>query len=124
MLTVISVVSLIVGGIGIMNIMLVAVTERTREIGVRKAIGAKRSSILTQFLVEALMLSLVGGAIGLGISAIGCWIIGNLMGIAIVMPFWVIAMSLGFCTAIGLIFGMFPAIKAARMQPIDALRRE
>ena len=124
MLTVISVVSLIVGGIGIMNIMLVAVTERTREIGVRKAIGAKRSSILTQFLVEALMLSLIGGAIGLGISAIGCWIIGSLMGIAIVMPFWVIAMSLGFCTAIGLIFGMFPAIKAARMQPIDALRRE
>lgn len=124
MLTVISVVSLIVGGIGIMNIMLVAVTERTREIGVRKAIGAKRSSILTQFLVEALMLSLIGGAIGLGISAIGCWIIGNLMGVTIVMPFWVIAMSLGFCTAIGLIFGMFPAIKAARMQPIDALRRE
>ena len=124
MLTVVSIVSLIVGGIGIMNIMLVAVTERTREIGVRKAIGAKRSSILTQFLVEALMLSLIGGAIGLGISAIGCWIIGMVMGVPIVMPFWVIAMSLGFCTAIGLLFGMFPAIKAARMQPIDALRRE
>lgn len=124
MLTVISIVSLIVGGIGIMNIMLVAVTERTREIGVRKAIGAKRSSILTQFLVEALMLSLVGGAIGLGISAIGCWIIGAVMGVPIGMPFWVIAMSLGFCTAIGLLFGIFPAIKAARMQPIDALRRE
>ncbi len=124
MLTVISIVSLIVGGIGIMNIMLVAVTERTREIGVRKAIGAKRSSILTQFLVEALMLSLIGGAIGLAISAIGCFVIGNLMGVTILMPFWVIAMSLGFCTAIGLIFGMFPAIKASRMQPIDALRRE
>ena len=124
MLTVISIVSLIVGGIGIMNIMLVAVTERTREIGIRKAIGAKKGSILTQFLVEALMLSLIGGAIGLGISAIGCAIIGHFMGVAILMPFWVIAMSLGFCTAIGLIFGMFPAIKASNMQPIDALRRE
>lgn len=124
MLTVISIVSLVIGGIGIMNIMLVAVTERTREIGVRKAIGAKRSSILTQFLVEALMLSLIGGAIGLGISAIGCLIIGHFIGFSIAMPFWVIAMSIGFCTAIGLIFGMFPAIKASRMQPIDALRRE
>ena len=124
MLTTISIVSLIIGGIGIMNIMLVAVTERTREIGIRKAIGAKKSAILMQFLVEALMLSLLGGAIGLGISAIGCAIIGHFMGISIVMPFWVIGMSVGFCTAIGLLFGMFPAIKASRMQPIDALRRE
>lgn len=124
MLTVISIVSLIIGGIGIMNIMLVAVTERTREIGIRKAIGAKRGSILTQFLVEALMLSLLGGAIGLGISAIGCAIIGHFMGISITMPLWVIGMSVGFCTAIGLLFGMFPAIKASHMQPIDALRRE
>lgn len=124
MLTVISVISLIVGGIGIMNIMLVAVTERTREIGIRKAIGAKRSSILVQFLIEALMLSILGGAIGLIISAIGTAIIGNLMGFALSMPFWVIAMSIGFCTAIGLIFGMFPAVKASKMQPIDALRRE
>lgn len=124
MLTVISIVSLIVGGIGIMNIMLVAVTERTREIGIRKAIGAKRSAILTQFLVEALMLSIVGGALGLVVSAIGCFIIGSAMGIAISMPFWVIAMSIGFCTLIGLLFGLFPAIKASKMQPIDALRRE
>lgn len=124
MLTVISVISLIVGGIGIMNIMLVAVTERTREIGIRKAIGAKRGSILAQFLIEALMLSLVGGAIGLIISAIGTAIIGHYMTIALTMPLWVIAMSVGFCTAIGLIFGMFPAVKASRMQPIDALRRE
>lgn len=124
MLAVISAISLVVGGIGIMNIMLVAVTERTREIGIRKAIGAKRSSILAQFLVEALMLSLLGGAIGLGISAIGVLIIGNLMGIAMSMPLWVILMSVGFCTAIGLIFGMYPAIKASYMQPIDALRRE
>jgi len=124
MLTVISIVSLIVGGIGIMNIMLVAVTERTREIGIRKAIGAKRSAILVQFLVEALMLSIVGGLIGLGISAIGCLLIGNAMGFVISMPLWVIGMSLGFCTLIGLVFGMFPAIKASKMQPIDALRRD
>lgn len=124
MLTVISIISLLVGGIGIMNIMLVAVTERTREIGIRKAIGAKRSSILVQFLVEALFLSLLGGAIGLVLSAIGSLIISSVMGVTIMMPFWVIAMSLGFCTAIGLIFGMFPAVKASRMQPIDALRRE
>ena len=124
MLTVISVISLIVGGIGIMNIMLVAVTERTREIGIRKAIGAKRSSILVQFLIEALLLALIGGLIGLGISAIGCAIIGHVMKIKIMMPLWQIAMSVGFCTLIGLIFGMFPAVKASRMQPIDALRRE
>ncbi len=124
MLTVISIVSLIIGGIGIMNIMLVAVTERTREIGIRKAIGAKRGSILTQFLVEALMLSLLGGAIGLTISGIGCAIIGHFIGFRIVMPLWVIGMSVGFCTFIGLVFGMFPAIKASHMQPIDALRRD
>ncbi|MBP3581989.1 MAG: FtsX-like permease family protein, partial [Clostridia bacterium] len=124
MLTVISIVSLIIGGIGIMNIMLVAVTERTREIGIRKAIGAKRGSILTQFLVEALMLSLLGGAIGLTISGIGCAIIGHFIGFRIVMPLWVIGMSVGFCSFIGLAFGMFPAIKASHMQPIDALRRD
>lgn len=124
MLTVISAISLVVGGIGIMNIMLVAVSERTREIGIRKAIGAKKFSILSQFLVEALTISLIGGIIGLGISAIGTIIISNYMGIALVMPTWVILMSVGFCTAIGLIFGMFPAIKASNMQPIDALRRE
>lgn len=124
MLTVISVISLIVGGIGIMNIMLVAVSERTREIGIRKAIGAKRGSILTQFLVEALTLSVLGGLIGLGLSWIGTIIISNVMNIKITIPLWVVGMSVGFCTAIGLIFGMFPAIKASNMQPIDALRRE
>ncbi len=124
MLAVISAISLVVGGIGIMNIMLVAVTERTREIGIRKAIGAKRSSILVQFLVEALMLSLFGGALGLGLSAIGVVIISHVMGITMAMPLWVVLMSVGFCTAIGLIFGMYPAIKASYMQPIDALRRE
>ena len=124
MLAVISAISLVVGGICIMNIMIVAVSERTREIGIRKAIGAKRSSILVQFLVEALMLSLFGGALGLGLSAIGVVIISHVMGITMAMPLWVILMSVGFCTAIGLIFGMYPAIKASYMQPIDALRRE
>ena len=124
MLTVISIISLVVGGIGIMNIMLVAVTERTREIGIRKAIGAKRVAILTQFLVEALLLSLTGGLIGLGLSALACFAIGKAMGIVVFMPLWVILMSIGFCSLIGLSFGMFPAIKASKMQPIDALRRE
>ena len=124
MLTVISIISLVVGGIGIMNIMLVAVSERTREIGIRKAIGAKKSSILTQFLVEALALSIFGGIFGLIFSEIGILIISHYMKITIIMPLWVIGMSVGFCSAIGLIFGMFPAIKASNMQPIDALRRE
>ena len=124
MLTVISSISLIVGGIGIMNIMLVAVTERTREIGIRKAIGAKRSSILTQFLIEALVVSLLGGLIGLLLSFIASLIIGAIMGISLAMPLWVIAMSLGFCLVIGVVFGMYPAIKASKLQPIDALRHD
>lgn len=124
MLTVIASISLIIGGIGIMNIMLVAVTERTREIGIRKAIGAKKSSIRLQFLIEALVVSLIGGAIGLLISFIGSLIIGSVMGIALTMPLWVIAMSLGFCVLIGVIFGMYPAIKASNLMPIDALRHD
>lgn len=124
MLTVISSISLIVGGIGIMNIMLVAVSERTREIGIRKAIGAKRSSILTQFLIEALVVSLLGGLIGLILSWIASIIIGSIMGISLFMPLWVIAMSLGFCVVIGVIFGMYPAIKASKLEPIEALRHD
>ncbi len=124
MLTVIASISLIIGGIGIMNIMLVAVTERTREIGIRKAIGAKKSSIRLQFLIEALIVSLIGGGIGLFISFIGSLIIGSVMGIALAMPLWVIAMSLGFCVLIGVIFGMYPAIKASNLMPIDALRHD
>lgn len=124
MLTVISGISLVVGGIGIMNIMLVTVSERTREIGIRKAIGAKKSSILLQFLLEALVVTLLGGAIGLVLSAVSALIIGNLMGITLMMPVWVIFLSLGFCVGIGVIFGMYPAVKAAFLQPIDALRHE
>lgn len=124
MLTVISGISLVVGGIGIMNIMLVTVSERTREIGIRKAIGAKKSSILLQFLLEALMVTLLGGAIGLLLSGVAAVVIGQLMGIALTMPPSVIFLSLGFCVGIGVIFGMYPAIKAASLQPIDALRHE
>ncbi|MEG1581696.1 MAG: FtsX-like permease family protein [Clostridia bacterium] len=124
MLGVISGISLVVGGIGIMNIMLVTVSERTREIGIRKAIGAKRSSILSQFLVEALVVTLFGGIIGIVLSGISALIIGHLMGIALVMSLKTILLSIGFSLVIGLVFGMYPAVKASRLQPIEALRRE
>ncbi len=120
-------ISLLVGGIGIMNIMLVSVSERTREIGLRKAVGAKPSVILTQFLVEAVTLCMIGGAIGL---LIGQGIVfamraaaSNALGGAAI-PSWAIILAVGFSAATGLIFGMFPAIKAARLDPIEALRHE
>ena len=124
LLTVIACISLVVGGVGIMNIMLVTVSERTREIGIRKAIGAKKSSILLQFLVEAMIVTLFGGVIGLGISALACLIIGYFMGVTLIMPLWVILLSLGFCSLIGIAFGMYPAVKASNLHPIEALRRE
>ena len=118
-------ISLLVGGIGIMNIMLVSVTERTREIGLRKAVGAKRRDILGQFLIEAMMLSLVGGAIGIIIGALGS------QAVALFQPDLPVAVTLdsvllatGFAAAIGLFFGMYPAIRAAALNPIDALRYE
>ena len=120
-------VSLLVGGVGIMNIMLVSVSERTREIGLRKAVGARPAAILLQFLVEAVMLCLVGGLMGvligqaltMGISAIP----GAELDKAYI-PGWAIALSFGFAAMVGLAFGMFPAIKAARLDPIEALRHE
>lgn len=120
-------ISLLVGGIGIMNIMLVSVSERTREIGLRKAVGAKPSVILTQFLVEAVTLCMIGGAIGL---LIGQGIVFGMRAIAsnalggAAIPSWAVMLAVGFSAATGLIFGMFPAIKAARLDPIEALRHE
>ncbi len=120
-------VSLIVGGVGIMNIMLVSVSERTREIGLRKAVGAKPFVVLLQFLVEAVVLCLFGGAIGLligfGIVA-GVGLIPNLPINEFEIPQWALWLSVGFSALVGIVFGMFPAIKASMLNPIDALRHE
>jgi len=120
----IAAISLLVGGIGIMNIMLVSVTERTREIGIRKAIGAQRSDILVQFLIEAVVLSVAGGAVGIGIGFVGLKIIGTAMDIGMSMSAGTIALALGFSAFVGVVFGIYPANKAATLRPIDALRYE
>jgi putative ABC transport system permease protein len=120
-------ISLLVGGVGIMNIMLVSVSERTREIGLRKAVGARPSAILLQFLVEAIMLCFLGGLLGvlggLGLTMAVAQIPDAHLENAYI-PGWALAMSFGFAGGVGLIFGMFPAIKAARLDPIEALRHE
>jgi putative ABC transport system permease protein len=119
-------ISLLVGGVGIMNIMLVSISERTKEIGLRKAVGARKSAILTQFLVEAVILCFVGGLVGLGV--------GELLTLAIAhsnpllaktyIPAWAVVLAFAFAGTVGICFGMFPAIKAARLDPIEALRHE
>jgi putative ABC transport system permease protein len=120
----IAAVSLLVGGIGIMNIMLVSVTERTREIGVRKALGATRGNILFQFLTEAVVLCLVGGAIGIGGGILASELSVRTMGWTTAVDPRSIGLAFGFATAIGLIFGVWPARRAARLNPVDALRHE
>jgi putative ABC transport system permease protein len=115
-------ISLLVGGIGVMNIMLVSVTERTREIGIRKAIGAPRRAILTQFLIEAVVISLLGGALGVGIGLIGSRF--KIDGVQPVVAPTSIALAFGVAIAVGVFFGFYPANRAASLRPIDALRYE
>ena len=117
-------VSLLVGGIGIMNIMLVSVTERTREIGIRMSVGARSRDILTQFLIEALVLSLLGGIIGILLGVGGSTLISKLAKWPTIVTFFSILLSFGFSIAIGIFFGFYPAKKAAMLNPIDALRYE
>jgi putative ABC transport system permease protein len=119
-------ISLLVGGIGIMNIMLVSVTERTREIGILKALGATRQDILLQFLIEALTLTMIGGLVGVAIGyGLGALVAALLPGFpAAHVPLWAVTLSFGFCAMVGIIFGIVPAAKAAQLDPIDALRYE
>jgi putative ABC transport system permease protein len=117
-------ISMLVGGIGIMNIMLVTVTERTREIGIRKAIGAKDRDILLQFLIEALIMSGLGGLLGIAGGIGGAQIVSKAMTFITVVELQSILMSLSFAAAVGIFFGYYPARRAARLNPIDALRYE
>lgn len=119
----VSAISLLVGGIGVMNIMLVTVTERTREIGIRKALGAKTSTILFQFLTESIILCMLGGLIGLIIGSVGAFAVASYLEIPVQMKLSTIAIAVGFSTSIGVFFGIYPARRAAKMQPIDALRQ-
>jgi putative ABC transport system permease protein len=123
-LIVMSSIALMVGGIGVMAIMSISVTERTREIGVRKALGARRAEILFQFLTEAAVLTSLGGVLGIALgSAIG-WAIHLFAGFPISLPWWSFAIGLTFSASVGIFFGMYPAMKASRLDPIEALRHE
>jgi len=124
MLAGIAAISLLVGGVGIMNIMLVSVTERTREIGIRKAIGAKRRDVLLQFLIESAFISVLGGLVGLALSTVALTVVGSIIDIAMPVSGRVIALALGFSALIGIAFGLYPANRAAKLNPIDALRYE
>ncbi len=123
-MTLVSFIALVVGGIGIMNIMLVAVTERTREIGVRKALGAPRIAILFQFLVEAVLLTALGGAIGVLLGAAISWIVRAVSPLPTYVSLLSVVIGLGFSCVVGLFFGLYPAMKASKLDPVDALRYE
>jgi putative ABC transport system permease protein len=124
LLTIVAAVSLLVGGIGIMNVMLASVTERTREIGVRLAVGASERAVTVQFLAEAVLLCMFGGAAGVAASAIGASAIGRSVGWPLSIPFEAVVVALAVSTAVGIVFGWLPARRAARMDPIVALRSE
>jgi len=124
-MVILSSIGLLVGGIGVMNIMLVSVTERTREIGVRKAIGARKSDIIVQFLTEAVVLTVLGGVFGLILG----WMISRAAGLVFptlptTVPLWAAASGVGVSVAVGLFFGIWPASRAARLDPVEALRYE
>jgi putative ABC transport system permease protein len=123
-MTLVSFIALVVGGIGIMNIMLVAVTERTREIGVRKALGAQRRAILTQFLLEAIMLTAVGGIVGVMLGGGISWLVHAVSPLPTYVSMVSVILGLGFSAAVGLFFGLYPAMRASKLDAVDALRYE
>ena len=123
-LTAISFVALMIGGIGVMNIMLVSVTERTKEIGIRKAVGATRANIMSQFLIEAVVLTGLGGIIGLIVGEIASLLMNRYSPLPAFVPLWAIGVGIGISASVGIIFGLWPAWKAARLDPIEALRYE
>lgn len=123
-LTAISAVALMIGGIGVMNIMLVSVTERTKEIGIRKAVGATQNVILSQFLIEAVVLTGIGGLIGLVVGLVSSWLINAYSPLPAYVPLWTVFVGIGVSALVGIVFGIFPAWKAAKLDPIEALSFE
>ncbi len=123
-ISLVSSIALMAAGIGIMNIMLVSVTERTREIGIRRAIGAKKRTIMAQFIMEAIVLCELGGIVGVALGVAGGDIIAHFMNLPKVLPLDWIFIGLGICSLVGIIFGTYPAYKAANLDPIESLRYE